>query len=45
MNSRGGIAGRLFAGFTIAEWLTMAIIAFAAIGIIQRFALARSLSR
>ena len=42
---RGGIAERLFAGFTIAEWLTIVIVAFAAIGLIQRFGLARTLSR
>jgi archaetidylinositol phosphate synthase len=41
-NAWNGIAA---AGLTIAEWMSLALLAFAILGIVQRFALARRLSR
>jgi len=40
-----GWASMRFATLTIAEWLTVLMIAFALLGVIQRFALARRLER
>jgi phosphatidylglycerophosphate synthase len=42
---RNGWDGWRFADLTIAEWMTVLLIVFALLGIVQRFALARRLSR
>lgn len=40
-----GWDGWRFAALTIAEWLALLLVAFALLGIVQRFALARRLDR
>lgn len=40
-----GTSALRFAGFTVAEWMSLLLIAFALLGIVQRLALARRLER
>jgi archaetidylinositol phosphate synthase len=42
---RNGWDGWRFAALTVAEWLALLLVAFALLGIVQRFALARRLGR
>lgn len=42
---RGGVSERLIAGFTPAEWLTLVIVLFAVVGIVERFFVARKLAQ